>query len=90
MKYHVHYGKVGTYGEVDKSSYRNEKREPIASIEGNGPTYIVTLYNAAGKMFPRDGFTMVQAKEIVAAHLKERGYEHDKTRDTWDLKAYND
>lgn len=90
MKYHIHHGKAGVYGEIDMSKFLDGRKE-IAVIEGNGPTYLVVLYNTQGVAYPRRGFTMVEANAIIAAHLNERGYtEHDDKRDTWDIRAYND
>lgn len=90
MKYHVHHGRVGVYGEIDTSKWLDGNKE-IAVIEGNGPTYTVSLYNDKGVAYPRRGFMFVVAQAIVQAHLIERGYtEHVEKLDTWDIRAYND
>lgn len=93
MKYRVHYGKAGQYGELQSTRWETLDKRPIASTcEGVGTTTVsVTLYNRAGKGFYRSGFTKEQAEAIVAAYLIERGFtEHVESQDTTDVRAYNE
>jgi hypothetical protein len=98
MKYHVHHGKAGVYGEIayrewldgNKAIVSIEETLPFPYVKGKPVTYTITLYNDKGVGYTRRGFSETTADAICKAHLLERGYtEHDE-RDTWDIRAYND
>jgi len=87
MKYHVHHGKVGTYGEIRTTEYRDSANRPLATIQ-HGTPCTVTLYSK-GVAHSRSGPPDTRVEEICLAHLSSLGYTEEGSS-TWDLKAYND
>jgi hypothetical protein len=87
MKYRVHHGKAGVYGEIAYVEYLDGMKT-IARYQ-MGEAVIVTLHGRDGVGHPRKGFTPEQAVAICEAHMTERGYT-ERVDETWDIRAYND
>ena len=91
MKYKIHYGKAGTYGETKTTEYRDLASQPIATVYWLSTTQVtIILYTSRGAMHSRTGPRDNERIEAICeAWLNEQGYT-EKAGETVDVRAYND